>query len=188
MADEYASLAELKRMRRVTDNVDDEDLLKALTRASRAIDKRTGRRPGGFSRSGQVTARSYQTRGNSSRLIVDEIASTSGLLINGTDYSDAGYSVFFWPENAAARQLPVDVLSRSSSWPCSVSISAEWGWPSIPDEVEEATLLLANRRWMRRNSPEGVAGWAAEGPIQVSRFDPDIEDLIQGYVLPGFGA
>jgi hypothetical protein len=69
-----------------------------------------------------------------------------------------------------------------------VAVTAEWGWPSVPPEVEEAALLLANRRWMRRNSPEGVAGFGGEGPIQVSRFDSDIEDLLQPFIIPGFGA
>ena len=65
-------------------------------------------------------------------------------------------------------------------------VTADWGWPAVPDAIVEATLLLANRRFMRKDSPEGIAGWAAEGPVRVSRFDPDIEDLVGPYVIPGF--
>jgi hypothetical protein len=66
-------------------------------------------------------------------------------------------------------------------------ITARWGWPAVPDDIAQATLLLANRRFMRVDSPEGVAGWNDQGPVRVSRFDPDIEDLVGPYVLPGFG-
>lgn len=190
MANEYGSLAEFKRMRRIPadDHTDDADMLKALERASRAIDRKCSRR---FYRDGQVSTRTFSRIGRTvssfsgDQLLVDDIATDVGLTVGGVGPGE--YSV--WPNNAAVTGWPITAIARSS-WGGSgtVTVTAEWGWPAVPPDIEEATLLLANRRWMRRNSPEGVAGFAQDGPIQVSRFDSDIEDLIQPFVIPGFGA
>jgi len=196
VANEYAELSELKDMRDITDNADDDLLQKRLTRASRAIDDRTGRR---FYADGSVTARTYRTKGRTvygadgELLLVDDISTTTGLVVEigdgsawtvVTDYDPE-------PENAIARGRAIESLRRVlGCWSCSrkVRITADWGWPAVPDSIVEATLLLANRRFVRRKSPEGVSGWAQEGAVRVSRFDPDIEDLVQPFVLEGFGS
>lgn len=190
MANEYASLAELKEARRIapSDTEDDASLQRALTRASRAIDSRTGRR---FYSDGAASERVYSRQGRvtssfgGEALLVDDIASTTGLSVLGVSASDLS----FWPDNALTRGRPITLIARTSWYGTApVRVTADWGWPEIPEEIKEATLLLANRRFMRRNSPEGVSGWATEGAIQVSRFDPDVEDLIAPYFLHGFGA
>lgn len=193
MANEYATLAELKDARRITDTNDDAALSRALTRASRAIDRRTGRR---FYLDTTTSARTFFTAERvlygrcGQEIIVDDIGSTSGLAVavgDGTTWTAVtDYSLL--PSNAIARGRPVTALRRD--WSCwdgsdQVQVTARWGWPSIPDDIAEATYLLANRRFMRRDSPEGVSGWSSEGPFRVSRFDPDIEDLIGPFVLPG---
>lgn len=191
----YANLTELKSMRRIADTVDDTALQNALSRASRAIDKRTGRR---FYFDGSVSARQYRTRGRVVRdrdgdlLLVDDISTTTGLVVevgDGTTWT-AVTDYFTEPDNALARGVAIEALRRDLNFWTSqrrVRVTADWGWPSIPDPIVEATLLLANRRFMRRDSPEGVAGWADQGPVRVSRFDPDIEELIAPFVLPGVG-
>ncbi|GGN40529.1 hypothetical protein FHR83_007016 [Actinoplanes campanulatus] len=197
MANEYATLAELKGARKIplSDTADDAALNKALTRASRAIDDRTGRR---FWLDGSATARTGATRGRVVRddgdgelLLVDDIASTTGLIVELGDGSawTAVTDYFTEPDNALADSRAITGLRRDRGLWCTSRrwrITALWGWPAVPDPIAEATLLLANRRFMRRDSPEGVAGWANEGPVRVSRFDPDIEDLVSPYVLPGF--
>lgn len=47
-----------------------------------------------------------------------------------------------------------------------------------PPEVQEAILLLAQRLYARRNSPEGVAGWGELGVVRILASDPDLEALI----------
>ncbi len=192
MANEYAELSELRSMRGITDgNTDqDGDLQRALTRASRAIDDRTGRR---FFADDNTSARTYRTAGRLAAdegrwlLVVDDIADTSVTVELGDGTTWTAYTDYeLDPENAVARGRAVTGLARAS-WPASrVRVTARWGWPAVPDPIVEATLLLANRRFMRRDSPEGVAGLAQEGPVRVSRFDPDIEDLVAPYVIPGF--
>jgi len=191
----YATAEELKRMLRITDTVDDTDIESALVRASRAIDKRCGRR---FYADGVASARTYRLADRIVRdadgelLIVDDISDTTGLVVEIGDGSTwtAVTAYFTEPDNAITRGEAITALRRDlGCWRTSrrARITADWGWPAVPDPIVEATLLLANRRFKRRDSPEGVAGWAAEGPIRVSRFDPDIEDLVSPYVIVGFG-
>lgn len=189
MANEYAPLAQLKSARNVppSDTQLDDEFQRALTRASRAIDDRCGRR---FYRDGVVSARSLSPHGRSlyrdgvSLLLTPDIATTEGLTINGDafDSTTAETPREGWPVTSLA--------APAAGWSTArfVTVVAEWGWPAIPEPIAEATLLLANRRYMRRDSPEGVSGWGDQGVVRVSRFDPDIEDLVDAYVLDGFGS
>jgi hypothetical protein len=197
VANEYATLVELKTARKIplSDTADDTALTRALTRASRAIDDRTGRR---FWLDGTTSARTGATRGrvapddgDGELLLVDDIASTTDLVVelgDGTTWT-AVADFFPEPDNALTDSRAITGLRRDRGLWCTSRrwrITAVWGWPAVPDPIAEATVLLANRRFMRRDSPEGVAGWSNEGPVRVSRFDPDIEDLVAPYVLPGF--
>ncbi|MDX2921298.1 hypothetical protein PV370_25695, partial [Streptomyces sp. NE06-03C] len=68
-----------------------------------------------------------------------------------------------------------------------VQVTARWGWPAVPDEIVQATLIQAARLYKRKDSPEGVTGSAEWGVVRLSRRDPDVWALIEHYVLPGFG-
>lgn len=190
---DYAELAELKAARHITDTAHDAALQAALTRASRAIDARTGRR---FDLDDAPTSRVYDPRGRrvGDRLLVDDIGSDDGLTVEIGSDSDGwvavtGYET--WPENALARGRPITAIVHPGCWPLSgsarVRVTARWGWPAVPDEIAQATLLLANRLYLRKDSPEGVLGSSEWGVVRLSRWDPDVEALIGPYVLAGFG-
>jgi len=188
MANEYGTLAELKEMRNISDSVTSQDgaLSRALTRASRAIDRRCGRR---FYRDLALSARAVSPRGRTilrgteELLLTDDIATSTGLSLSIGGVATETFSV-----SPASEGQPITGILRSSWYGGDISITADWGWPQVPESIVEASLLLANRRYMRKNSPEGVSGWSQEGAVQVSRFDPDIEDLVTPYVIEGFGA
>lgn len=195
MANEYADLDELKSMRQIplSDTTDDTALTNRIERASRAIDDRTGRR---FYLDSTATARVFPVMGRTvvratgQLLLVDDIGSETDLMIYiGGEYQDLS-GISYSPDNAIVRGRPITgLLMTSNSWGTDdVQVYARWGWPSVPSAIVEATLLLANRRWFRKESPEGVAGRGSDGPIQVSRFDPDVEDLVAPFVIPGFGS
>lgn len=187
MANEYGTLAELKTMRNITGTSQDTALQKALTRASRAIDRRCGRR---FYRDEEVSARTISPfgrtirRGLSEVLLVPDIATSTTVVVTVGGVTS---SVSF-EQSLDGEPSPVTGLVLSSWYGGDISVTAEWGWPEVPESIGEATLLLANRRYMRKDSPEGTSGWSAEGPVGVSRFDSDIEDLVSPYVIEGFGA
>jgi len=57
------------------------------------------------------------------------------------------------------------------------------------DAVTLGATMLAARLWRRRNSPEGVAAFTADGAVYVSRNDPDVALLlgIGAYAPPVVG-
>lgn len=200
MANEYASLADLKLQIGAQNAADDSLLNKALESASRRIDKRCGDRR--FYADGAATARTYNPRGrvvcerDGERLLLDDISAMTDLAVevgsgSGGFASLAATEYEVGPENALVQGRPVTSALRlrglwSSGSVPRVRVTARWGWPAIPPEVVEATLLLAARLYKRKASPDGMAGVGEWGPIRVSRLDPDVESLIAAFVIPGF--
>lgn len=190
---EYATLAEFKAARRIKDDSDDTALQSVLVAASRAIDRRCGRR---FWLDTEPTVRTYRTQGrvvsepDSERLLVDDIGSLDGLVVevgSGSSWTPVtDYEPL--PDNAPARGEPVTTLLRPyGTWGCQqVRVTAQHGWPAVPDEIRQATLLLASRLYHRKDSPQGITGSADWGPLRVSRMDPDVEALLGPFALPGF--
>lgn len=195
MANEYADRATLKaRMNIEVDDDSRDDLLDgAIAAASRGIDTATGRR---FYLDETATARTFSMSGrlvrreDGVRLLVDDIGAVSVLVETGsgnswatvTDYDTA-------PDNALVRGRPITALASASGWggASRVRVTARWGWPVVPPEIAEATLIQASRLFRRKDSPEGVTGSAEWGVVRLSRRDPDVWALIEHFVLPGFG-
>lgn len=58
---------------------------------------------------------------------------------------------------------------------------------AYPQSVRTGVLMQANRIYKRRTSPEGVAGFGADGSIRISGVDVDVEQLISRFLkLDGF--
>ena len=188
----YADLAEFKAMRRRDDNADDTLLMRALSRASRAIDRWTGRRfyldPTPTDRVFEVRGRLVRQRGRHDLLLVDDIGSAEGLRVyvgDGLTWSEV-FDFETYPDNAHAQLSPITGLRRCW-WGGHrlVKVTARWGWPAIPEDISGATLLLANRLYMRKDSYAGVVGSSEWGAAPVARLDPDVEAILQRYALPG---
>ncbi|MDX2552755.1 phage head-tail connector protein [Streptomyces stelliscabiei] len=197
MANEYAQLATLKlSLGMEADDDSRDDLLNnALASASRSIDTACGRR---FYLDAAPSARVFNPSGrvvcddSGERLLLDDMGAAPTLVETGsggvwtavTDY-EAG------PDNALVRGRPLTSLLRtSSSWgrgTVRVRVTDRWGWPAVPDEIEQASLIQASRLFKRKDSPEGVTGSAEWGVVRLSRRDPDVWALIEHYVIPGFG-
>lgn len=198
MANEYAALAELKARMGIDadDTSRDTELQGKLTAASRDIDKDTGRR---FWLDPVAVARIYHLRHNVTRdgvLLVDDIGDTTGLTVEVGTIGTATWTTLdadryeAVPENALTDGEPVTGLLLCSGWGWGgnrVRVTALWGWPAVPEQIKEATLLRAHRLARRKDSPEGVAGNSDFGVVRVSRWDPDYDALIGPFVLPGIG-
>lgn len=200
MANDYVSLATLKLALGITDTDRDTLLDNALAAASRGIDDHCGRR---FWADPVAVARTYNPRGRvvcdddgSERILVDDISSTDGLIVEtgaaggGTWTAVTGYEAA--PENALADGKPITSLRLlSGSWAYGprvrVRVTALYGWPAVPDVVVTATLLQSSRLYKRKDTPEGVMGSSEWGAIRVSRIDPDVQALVEKLVLPGIG-
>ncbi|MFI1001990.1 phage gp6-like head-tail connector protein [Streptomyces galbus] len=197
MANEYGTLAALRRRvgAESGDTSRDAELTSALAAASRGIDRATGRR---FWLDDAPTARTYRLAGRVVReldgdvLLVDDIGSAAGLIVEtgaGVTWSPVTrYET--QPDNALADDRPVTGLLRSGGWGSAggrVRVTARFGWPVVPDDITEATLIQATRLYKRKDSPEGIIGSAEWGVRNLSRRDPDVWALIEPFILPGFG-
>lgn len=198
MANEYADLVTMKNSLNIetADETRDALLGQALTSASRSIDSACGRR---FHLDDEASARIYSPRGRTlsddggARLLCDDVGSLTDLAVETgttgawtavTDYETA-------PDNALVRGRPVTALVRpSAAWAAGterVRVTARWGWPEVPDDIVQATLIQAARLYRRKDSPEGVTGSAEWGVVRLSRRDPDVWALIEHFIAPGFG-
>jgi hypothetical protein len=198
VANEYGDLGALKERLGIesSDTSRDSLLTKALAAASRGIDRATGRR---FWLDPAVVARTFNPRGRVVReadgdvFLVDDIGSIAGLIVetgSGASFAAVtGYETA--PDNALLDGQPITGLRRVNGfWGTATSrvrITARFGWPSVPDDVAEAALIQAARLFRRKDSPEGVTGSAEWGVVRLSRRDPDVWNLIEPFILPGFG-
>jgi hypothetical protein len=185
VAESYALLADLKRMRRITDTTDDALLTKVLSVASRRIDARTNRR---FWLDPAPVQRVFGVAGRATpdgRLLIDDIGSVDGLVVEtgGSSAWSAVTGYELGPDNALVQGWPYTELVGSWSG-TRVRITARWGWPGVPEDISMATLLLASRLYMRKDSPEGLTASAEFGSVRVSRWDPDVDALVAPYVQP----
>lgn len=182
----YADLDDFKEMRRVTTTTDDRAFLRVLRSAARRIDRKCHRR---FWLDRVPSAREFDTAGRMTPdglLVVDDIGVADIEVYTGgpTSWSLEESSAYTtYPDNALALGEPITGLVWPGAWHGRAKVVTRWGPPLIPDEITEANLLLANRLYLRKDSPEGVAGgeW---GGMRLSRWDPDVEALVGPYVLP----
>lgn len=190
MSTTYATLTELKSQLGILDVNEDTLLNKALGTASRAVEKWCGNRV--FSLDVSATARVYVPKANY-ELFIDDVGTLTGLQVetgSGGVYSVlAATNYEATPTNALVRGEPItslfDLNYTGVFWAGGVSprvrVTAQWGWPAIPDEISQATLLVAARLYRRKGSPEGVAGFGDLGVVRVARVDPDVEALLSDF-------
>lgn len=197
MANEYVTLEELKSQfgMEPDDGSRDADLDRARASASRSIDKTTGRR---FWLDPTPVQRTFNPRGRIVRetdgdlFLVDDIGSESGLIVetgSGSSWSAVtGYETS--PDNALTEGKPITgLLQVLGTWGTATTrlrVTAQFGWPTVPDDIHEAALILASRLYKRKDSPEGIIGSAEWGVRNLSRRDPDVWNLIEPYIIPGF--
>lgn len=190
----YVDLATLKTALGITDSDRDVLLSQAIEAASASIDERCGRT---FGRDEEPSPRVFSVRGRVVRqedcthlLMIDDVADLDGFKVETGGPGDwteiTGYETA--PDNALSRGRPVTGLVRPF-WSSvgKVRVTAVWGWPDVPAQIVQATLLQASRLYRRKDSPEGVAGSAEWGLVRVPSLDPDVRALVEPFRLTGFG-
>ncbi len=190
----YASVAQLKSALRLTDSIDDSMLTLAATSASEVIDSYCGR---SFGAGTVAVARSFSAK-KSNHVEIDD-AGTAPVFVKYAPNRDGDYSVtidasdyVLLPSNGLIDGIAWPYTSiqliNQRTWPIAqadeptVSVSAIWGFPSIPSSVTQAAIIQASRIFARLSSPLGVAGFGDIGVMRVqSKVDPDVEVLLQPY-------
>lgn len=193
----YCSLQDVKSALRLTDNVDDGLLEKAIESASRRIDGYTGRF---FYKTAATAINLYPINEYLLRMPEDLANATVTIKIdsaaNGTYATTLtqGVDYILEPTDASLRGYPyvharmvggqTFPLFTVPSFP-TCQVTGFWGWDAIPADVSQACVLLAMRQFARLNAALGVVGFA-DMALQVRAVDPDVRDLLNQYVV--FGA
>lgn len=191
----YCTLAEIKSVLKINDNVDDFLLETSIEAASRQIDGATERV---FYPTSET--RLFRPR-DSFHCDIDDLVTLTTLKTSSR--ADGTFDIT-WTETD--RQLePLNGLVGGSYRPfdsikaigeylfplwepksvnayeATVQVAGTWGWATVPTAIKQATILLAMRQFKRYDSPLGVAGFGDIGVIRVGRIDPDIEALIMPF-------
>ena len=190
----YCTLNEVKAALRITDATDDTLIEGAIEGASRRIDGYTGRFFYQKSAAIKMYARDIYTL-----LLQDDLYQITTLK---TDDDGDGTYEDTWtlnvdyqlqPLNATLQNRPYNRLTAigGKTFPIviqpeipAVEVTGIWGWGAIPDDVNQACILLAMRGFARYNAALGVVGFA-DMAIQVRAVDPDVRDLLAPYISFG---
>jgi len=185
----YITLDLLKSALSIQDDIDDDFLELAINSASRQIDQMTERQF--FS---ATETRIFAPRDN----LVCEIDDLTSLTTLKTSSNADGVFDVTWeskdfqlePLNNLAGGLPTpftqiravdEYLFPTDMGEATAQVTGTFGFTPVPDQIQQATLILAARLAERRFSPLGVAGFGDLGAVRVSRFDADIENLISPF-------
>lgn len=178
-----------------------EVLERAINATSRAIDKLCGRR---FWVDGSVATRVYRPE-DSEVAWVNDISTTTGLIIKTDTAADGTYATTWASTDYELQPLNASADGQAYAWwrvhavdrylfPLTgkvppLQITAKFGWSAIPDEVEEACLIRAAAIFKRKESIDGVTGFADIGVIRISsRRDPDVVELLNPFMRVGVGS
>ena len=197
MANEYATADEVKYALELHGSEHaDNDITRALTAASRAIDNLCGRRFYADTDANQVR---YFTPASGSYVQIDDLITLTSVTVApyGRTYDDTWVvdtDFMLEPLNAAADGRPYEAIrwrstSRYYGWPYryprSVKVTGKFGWNTTPPEIKEATIMLASQLLKRvREAPFGIVGFGVDvgSAVRIGRFDPHITGLTGQYV------
>lgn len=192
----YATLSDVKAALRITDSVDDTLIEGVVEAASRLIDGAAMRN---FYQSGTVTR--YFATSDPLVLQTDDIAGTA-IVVESSPAADGNWITWDVTDyqleplngNLDGIAWAYDRIRAIEDyvWPTGnafgdqeealIRITGVFGWPSVPQAIETATIIQSMRLFKRYDSPLGVAGFGDFGAVRVSRFlDPDVEMLVQPY-------
>lgn len=192
----YITAAEMKATLSISGQTfADDDITAAISAASRAIDRTTGRRY--FT---VVETRYYTPDPRDMVLDIDDLETTGSTAVVAVDVGGSG-SFSTWTANTHFTYEPINapldsepytqIVLRSqggASWPLyrnTVRISnGSFGWPAVPPEITEATGLLANRLLKRsREAQLGIvtAGIESGVAMHIARRDPDVYNLLRPF-------
>ena len=193
----YTTLATFQAYTGMTTVTADEtiNIEKAIESASRSIDRMTNRR---FWADASATARQYRAT-DFYRLFVDDISSTTGLIVKTDTGGDGTYETTLTfnvdyildPINAPQQERPFTVVTMvgTTLFPSPINlrpgiqVTAKFGWynGTPPDDVEEACLILSTDLVKRASSVGGVLGLSELGAIRMSPLGRDVQAMVRPY-------
>jgi Phage gp6-like head-tail connector protein len=195
----YATLTQIKNYMSISDNTDNDLLEDLIESASRSIDRMANRR---FYLDATASARLYRAYSDIF-VYVDDIGTTSNLAValdingNGT-YTKTltlNQDYILDPLTASSLGRPftqLTMVSNTETWPIfpgltqnglrpGVQVTARWGWPSVPDDINMACLILTADLYKRKDAPGGILGLGDLGVVRMSPIGRDVTAMVRAY-------
>ncbi len=183
----------------ISDNTDNDLLEDLIESASRSIDRMANRR---FYLDATASARLYRAYSDIF-VYVDDIGTTSNLSValdingNGT-YTKTltlNQDYILDPLTASSLGRPftqLTMVSNTETWPIfpgltqnglrpGVQVTARWGWPSVPDDINMACLILTADLYKRKDAPGGILGLGDLGVVRMSPIGRDVTAMVRAY-------
>lgn len=195
----YTTLNSIKTFLSISDNSDDTLLESLIESASRSIDKIANRR---FYLDTNASARQYRAY-NEVLCFVDDIGSTTNLVVALDEDGDGSFETTLTlntdylldPLTAPALGRPytnLTMVNTTYTWPVfpgmfsnglrpGVQVTAKWGWPSVPDDIETACQILTADLYKRKDSPGGILGLGDLGAVRMSPLGRDVTAMVRAY-------
>jgi len=195
----YTTLNAMKSYLSISDNSDDTILETMVESASRSIDRIANRR---FYLDANASSRQYRAY-NDVFAYVDDIGTTSSLVVAIDEDGDGTFETTLTlntdfildPLTAPSLSRPytqLTMVNTTYTWPIfpgmfsnglrpGVQVTARWGWPSVPDDIEMACQILTADLYKRKDSPGGVLGLGDLGAIRMSPLGRDVTAMVRAY-------
>ena len=195
----YTTLTAMKTYLSISDTSDDGILETMVESASRSIDRIANRR---FYLDTNATSRQYRAY-NDVFAYVDDIGTTSSLVVAMDEDGDGTFETTLTlntdfildPLTAPSLGRPytqLTMVNTTYTWPIfpglfsnglrpGVQVTARWGWPSVPDDIEMACQILTADLYKRKDSPGGVLGLGDLGAIRMSPLGRDVTAMVRAY-------
>lgn len=193
----YASVEEVKSTLEMTGtSFADDDIARDLRAASLAIEGACHRT---FNLDPDAESERLYTPRSLSLVFIDDLVTLTSVEVDRTgdgvfeETWTVGTDFVRWPSNAPLDGEPYTVLrARASASRCfprgvedSVRVTGRFGWPSVPEAIKSATIILAVKFLKRtREAPFGIYAVGIESGVamRIAKTDPDVANLIGPYV------
>jgi hypothetical protein len=195
----YATLTQIKAYMSISDNTDNDLLEDLIESASRSIDRIANRR---FYLDATASARLYRAYSDIF-VYVDDIGTTSSLVVQTDSNGNGTYAktltlnqdYILDPLTASSLNRPftqLTMVSNTETWPIfpgltqnglrpGVQVTARWGWPSVPDDINMACLILTADLYKRKDAPGGILGLGDLGVVRMSPIGRDVTAMVRAY-------
>jgi hypothetical protein len=195
----YATLTQIKAYMSISDNTDNDLLEDLVESASRSIDRIANRR---FYLDSVASARLYRAYSDIF-VYVDDIGSTTDLVVKTDSNGNGSYAktltlnqdYILDPLTAPSLSRPytqLTMVSNTETWPIfpgltqnglrpGVQVTAKWGWPSVPDDINMACLILTADLYKRKDAPGGILGLGDLGVVRMSPLGRDVTAMVRAY-------
>lgn len=180
VGDTYISAQELSASLNIQGVADLSEIDRAIKAASRAIDEYCGRV---FYNANVASTRRYRPV-MSNLILTDDFHTLTGVTVDTND--DRTFSTTLAasdydlePLNLKPGRPYLGVMTRTAmrGYPL-VDITAIWGWPAVPPQVEQACVFIAKKLLARRQSPDAIAAVTDQMAVRVASTDPDAQALL----------